>query len=357
MRYEPALDGLRAIAVAAIVLHHFFTPALPGGWAGADLFFVLSGYLITAVLQQERTASGHVSLKNFYIRRMLRLLPAFYLLLAFMLALTFCMASPAAGLVSIAVSGAYLMNWVRAFDLVSPGLLGHTWTLATEEQFYLLWPLVVLRVPPRLLVRGIPAALAGMIAWRLALVGDGAEVTRTYHGLDTHSEALLLGCLIAVLKARHPGPLLLRGTAAIPAVFLMGFAATARIAAPFTQTAGLSLAAIMAAWLILAVIESDALKTALAARPLVFTGQISYGWYLWHYPLLNIGEQLAGGSGKIGLATKLAIMAGSYLVAVLSWRLVEQPFLRLKQKFAPDRFREALEPEAGEIVLALRGVA
>jgi peptidoglycan/LPS O-acetylase OafA/YrhL len=313
---------------------------------GADLFFVLSGYLITSILQNEQAAAGSFSLKNFYIRRMLRLLPAFYLLLLVMLALTGLMAKPTAHLLSIAAASAYVMNWVRAFDLLSPGLLGHTWTLAAEEQFYLLWPLALLVIPRRRLVPCVAVAIAGEIAWRLVLVHQGAEVTRTYHGLDTHSEALLLGCLIALVKARRLGPLLPRGTIMIPAVFLVGFAATARVAAPLTQTAGLSLAALMAGWLILAVLESEAAKRALAWRPLVFTGQISYGWYLWHYPLFNIAELASGGSGNLGIAGTFAVIAGSCLVAVLSHRYVERPFMRLKDKFAADARASITMPEA-----------
>jgi peptidoglycan/LPS O-acetylase OafA/YrhL len=141
MSYEPALDGLRAVAIVAVMIYHANERLLPGGYLGVDLFFVLSGYLITRLLSEELSINGKVSFFDFYIRRFLRLTPALWTLLVFCVALAVASHRRVSSLVSVAIAATYLMNWNRAFHWASQGLLPHTWTLSIEEQFYLLWPL------------------------------------------------------------------------------------------------------------------------------------------------------------------------------------------------------------------------
>ena len=139
MRYEPSLDGLRAFSILSVVIYHLSEDSLPGGWSGVDTFFVLSGYLITRLLAGELVMNGEIQFLQFYIRRALRLGPALVCLLAFVVLLVLIFRDLNL-LRAAALSLIYMMNWNRAFDWFPPTLLGHTWSLSMEEQFYLLWP-------------------------------------------------------------------------------------------------------------------------------------------------------------------------------------------------------------------------
>src|SRR5579863_5969454 len=181
--YTPALDGLRAIAVIAVVFYHAWGRRVPGGWMGVDIFFVLSGYLITTIMIGEIRANKTVNLKSFYIRRWLRLTPAFSALLLALLLESLISHNVIKNLESIAISAAYLMNWNRAFEWLPERSLGHTWSLAMEEQFYLIWPLFLLHIfklrnAEKLLI----FAIIVVVGWRIALVCDGAK--RKEHTMD-----------------------------------------------------------------------------------------------------------------------------------------------------------------------------
>src|SRR5437764_8189485 len=144
LTYRPALDGLRGVAIIGVFAHHARVPFLAGGFIGVDVFFVLSGFLITALLLQEAEETRRISLRAFYIRRALRLLPALAVLLGALLLVprAFGMMRTDAALVST-VSALYASNWVRAFGVLDLEVVSHTWSLSIEEQFYLLWPPVV----------------------------------------------------------------------------------------------------------------------------------------------------------------------------------------------------------------------
>lgn len=321
---------MRAVAVTAVVAYHA-TPWLPGGWAGVDVFFVLSGFLITSLLARELAATGSIALRNFYLRRALRLAPAFAAVLLASLAAALLLPPPRAdNLRAILISATYLMNWNRALGLAPVGWLGHTWSLATEEQFYLLWPAALLWLRGRRPIISIMALLVVLTTWRCALVAAGADAERTYNGFDTHADALLIGCLLAVVPLsaafrRRAARLVPLPLAAAAAILLM-----LRLPTPFTQSAGLLLTALVAAWLTVAALHGGWFKSILSLAPLRYTGRISYGWYLWHYPVVLLGY--AHLPHVRGLGALLVL--GSYGAAAASYQFVEKPFLRLKHRFA-----------------------
>lgn len=330
MKYDPALDGLRALAVGAVVIYHVDDALLPGGWAGVDVFFVLSGFLITSILQRELDQTGTINLMRFYLRRALRLTPALALLLiAAVIAGAFLHEFRRAVGASL-FAATYTMNWNRAFGWGPQWALGHTWSLAMEEQFYLLWPALLLLLPRK---SQLPSALIFtiiIVAWRCHLAYAGADAERTYNGFDTHADALLIGCLIRFIgePRRLPG---------LPAISAAALAAIAAIFAVMplhsilSQSLGLSVAALVSALLIICARREGWLRSIFLWRPLVFTGRISYGFYLWHYPLLLLMKPL--------LPKSLALLPVplAYLLAIISFYTVEAYFQRMKDRLDKNR--------------------
>ena len=340
MRYEPSLDGLRALSILSVVFYHISESFMPGGWAGVDTFFVLSGYLITRLLAKEIAETGTIRFGRFYIRRVLRLGPALGCLLAFIVFAALC--TPFSEhrvefLQQAVLSLVYMMNWSRAFAWFPPGVLGHTWSLSMEEQFYLLWPAALF-----LLKRGRPVlwltlTLVVVTTWRVFLASTGADTERTYSGFDTHSDGLLLGCVIALLPRLH-----LRAAASksivIPFAGLLSIYLFLPFQTYFAQTAGLTISAVLSAWIILALEQDNWLKKLLSVTPLVYTGRLSYGWYLWHFPIIRMARyalqrlHLSANGGEDWLGFNCALIVVSYGVAVLSFEFIETPFLRLKNR-------------------------
>ena len=229
--YRPQLDGVRALAVLAVVGFHASITGVQGGYLGVEPFFVLSGFLITTLLAQEWAGTGTIRLSAFYARRALRLLPALAVFLA--AALLYALLRPDA----VEVQGfyrdffatiAYVANWSMALqDQFETHLLSHTWTLAVEEQFYLLWPpllVLLLRLRDRRVAFAMACAGAvGLTAWRVALYRNGASLPRVAWALDTRVSALLLGAAIglaAVLGWLPTSRWLARLTGAVGAAWL-----------------------------------------------------------------------------------------------------------------------------------------
>lgn len=197
--YVPALDGLRAVAVLVVLISHAWGKVLPGGWVGVEVFFVLSGYLITSILLAERDRTGRFCFGRFYRRRALRLLPA--LGAALVLAITLAAVTPLAATTNhqALATAVNVGNW-RLASGADGGLLGHTWSLSIEEQFYLAWPIllfVLLRLGGRRLALGAALAGVGLILAERFVVDGSAAYFRT----DTHGDGLLLGCAIALAAA------------------------------------------------------------------------------------------------------------------------------------------------------------
>jgi peptidoglycan/LPS O-acetylase OafA/YrhL len=338
--YRPSLDGLRAFAVLLVFGVHTHPRLVPAGSIGVDIFFVLSGFLITTLLVEELDRRGRISIGRFYIRRALRLLPALFALLAAVALWALLVAAPdtrRSALREILAAGSYTRNltwWAH-----TPGtLLGHTWSLALEEQFYLVWPLLLtLCLRPRRSSRWLAFAFVGAFVVLSLLrtahvVGPGA----LFIG---RPEALLLGAALGLLRrdfgglwtsaaaARKAGPAALGGVAALVAIAAWD---------PGDDVFGIgySLAALAAALLIYGLVTSNegGLGQAFAWKPAVALGRISYGFYLWHLPILRwTDDRLVGATAivRIGLGFALASAA-----SLASYRLIEQPALRLKSRFA-----------------------
>jgi peptidoglycan/LPS O-acetylase OafA/YrhL len=320
--YVPALDGLRGVAIALVVVYH--AGLLPGGFLGVDLFFVLSGFLITTLLLEEHAASGVISLRRFYVRRARRLLPALLALLA-LLTIGAVTSSPVntALLGDIGWTLAYAANIVRAtgHHFLTP--LTTMWSLAEEEQFYFLWPGILIaclaRFTPRRIGWALFAVACAVSAWRVTLTLSGASTQRIVFSPDSHFDPLLIGCALAFLCRARPrlpvawpvaGPLL----AAVVALAVSG--------SRFSLLAGYSLAGLACAGLV-----SDAAAgraRALAWQPLVWLGKISYSLYIWQ----ALAFALAYASNR-PLPIFLPLAVG---LAWLSYRYVEEPFRRATRR-------------------------
>ncbi len=318
--YVPALNGLRGIAILGVLGVHLF--GLSGGFYGVDLFFVLSGFLITTLLLEEHDRTGLVSLRAFYIRRARRLLPALGAVLILIAVVGPMFYSP--GLVaSIVASGLYAANIVRGFghsDFLAATPAAHLWSLAQEEQFYVLWPIALLALRRRLTERRVMTLLAAgfvaLVLYRAALAGAGAGWHRLYYAPDTHMDGLVLGCLLAYARRR--------GLTTVSAV--TGCVAGALVVAAFilgAQTVpwsvgGLPVVEVAAAALVLAALSPGPVRAVLSARPLVWIGALSYSLYLWQIPAM----WLTGWNDRWGA---LALTAA---LTLISYYVIERPFRR-----------------------------
>ena len=376
--YSPGLDGLRAFAVVAVLLYHAGLAWFPGGFLGVEVFFVISGYLITALLLSEWHQRGRIDLKGFWLRRARRLLPALYLVLV--VTLTFAVVflpGEVARLRGDAIAAfAYVTNWYLVFGHESyfesvgrPSLLKHLWSLAIEEQFYLLWPPVLaaglglgaLRWRRR---RALILALAGAASSALLmaiLYQPELDPSRIYFGTDTRATGLLLGAALAFVwvpgrstaetddasatkprrlyRVRRRGRLRRRWRWAVPALLdIAGLAALGGLVwfclwlgeyQPFLYRGGFACVALTTVVVITAVVDP---RTRLGANllgwgPLRWIGLRSYGIYLWHWPVFMVTRpQLdlpIDGWPLLGLR-----LAATIVLAHLSYHYVETPIRR-----------------------------
>ena len=311
--YRPALDGLRGIAVLLVMGYHFFVPGFGGGgYVGVTMFFVLSGFLITAGLVKERAASGRTNVVAFYGRRARRLLPALIALVVIVLLLGVGRLDEVAP--NVAAATLYYANWAQQADPISLEHLSHTWSLAVEEQFYLVWPW--------LLIATLRRRWTAYVAGAIALIAVAARSAGVHLAELERLDALMIGCLLAMAAtAGHlrfiPG-----------ALGWLGIVALAALAA-VSHGPGweLTLGAAATAVLIAALERPGTLARLFAWRPLVATGRISYGLYLWHFAM---GWQLwpyIGGWHWLPAALLLTTI--SFGFAAASWRYVERPAMRL----------------------------
>jgi peptidoglycan/LPS O-acetylase OafA/YrhL len=350
--YRPELDGVRAIAILLVMAHHLEPERFSGGFLGVDVFFVLSGFLITTLLIEEWEAGGAISLPRFYLRRALRLLPALIVLLCvFTLRSLHAGTRPAFVLAVDAVVLFYVANLVRAFwGYQTLGPLAHTWSLSIEEQFYVWWPISLKALLGRdtsraTIFRVAAAGLAAAAAYRavlgLMLVNCGA-VPGALTALDTRADALLAGCLVGLGSSWG---ILAPGTRALNIACRFAPVAALSIAAAFLfavhDTApillGGSTAIALAVAVCLAALVNAPPRWALRClriAPVAWTGRLSYSLYLWHWPLYQwLGPDVVSFPVPYALP-----VSASFLAAALSHYLVERPALRLKRRLsAPGR--------------------
>lgn len=333
--YQPALDGLRAVAISAVVLYHAERTVFPGGWIGVDVFFALSGFLITSLLVQEMARTRNIDVWRFYARRAVRVWPAFAALIVFSIVFATCLQTAYSNLNATLVAATYTMNWNRAFDVFPEGWLGHTWAVAEEQQFYLVWPAILLFIGFRNPARWLIAAIAAAVAWRIALIVSGESFERIYNGLDTHADPLLIGAALAFVPLTPTFTKNVKRLALAPIVVLAALILFARETSVFSQTIGYSATAGAATWVIVLVLTHHRLWAILSSAPFRYTGRISYSWYLWHFPILKIGYAHIGHFTGAGLF--LCLLA--YPVAMASYHFVEKPALRFKARIEPTKER------------------
>jgi len=361
-RHLPALDGLRALAILGVMAYHLGLGWAAGGYLGVDLFFVLSGFLITSLLLEEWCESARIRLGAFWGRRARRLFPA--LLIVLMAVSVYAVvngrfSTPSTGGAAIDLSGLrgdglstlfYFANWHAIYvhqsyftQFSTPSPLQHTWSLAIEEQFYLVWPLVIVlllrwarrswrRVGTGLCVVGALASAAAMAA----LYHAGSDPSRVYYGTDTRAFDLLVGAGLAMLcagrvqpgqRARSALHVVAPAAVVVLAVFWVS-AGTAGMPTSFMFRGGFLLCALLAALVIAdaRLVEPGPLGRLLAFRPLRWIGMISYGLYLWHWPIIVYLDQAR--TGLSGATLDVARIGLTFALSTLSYYLVELPIRR-----------------------------
>jgi peptidoglycan/LPS O-acetylase OafA/YrhL/lysophospholipase L1-like esterase len=349
-RYMPGLDGLRAIAVLAVIAYHLNPAWAPGGLLGVGVFFTLSGYLITDLLLGQREATGRLQLGDFWLRRARRLLPALFLMLAVVMAwVTLLDRSLLAGLRGdVLAAVGYVSNWwniVREASYFArfgpPPPLDHLWSLAVEEQFYLIWPWLLwlgLRyVPGRYTLAGLTLAGAALSAFAMALIYQpGVDPTRVYEGTDTRAFGLLIGAALAMVwpsrelradSIDHRGRLLLDGAAVVGLVVIGILIWQTSEYSPFLYKGGIVLLSVATALVLTALVHPASwLGVAVGWRPLRWIGVRSYGIYLWHYPIIVLAAP--GLQQRASLSFEALQVVATIVVAALSWQFFEEPIRR-----------------------------
>jgi peptidoglycan/LPS O-acetylase OafA/YrhL len=343
LRHRPALDGIRAVSLVAIIVYHA-TEKLPGGFIAVDIFFVLSGYLITSILVREHAAIGRVRLGRFWARRARRLLPAVMVLVlvcAIEIHRSDEISTWALRQSDLLSTLFYYANWhfIATDESYFAGFLGaspvrHTWTLAIEEQFYIVWPLLVLCAYRLLRGRGLMVVVvAGTFASALAmaLLYDPQNPSRAYFGTDTRANALLVGAALALLLHHRPQCLtsaraltLARWAGAPVAIaVLVAFALASDQGAGYYQGGALAFELVVALGLF--VVEAHPrgwLGRALSFGPLAWIGVISYGLYLWHWPVIVWMGDTMPNHGHLRKVVELVVMLAA---ACVSYYVVERP--------------------------------
>lgn len=336
LNYMPALDGLRAVAVLLVFLEHAFPEVGFPGSIGVDVFFVISGFLITRIILTQHS-SGSFSLKRFYLNRLVRLYPALLVMVGFFgiawftLGLTFGRVASYSGAAVL-----YVSNLVVSFTDASMGHLRHTWSLALEEQFYLVWPLVLLFVlarrwsNPQIALLAFGGAAVSLLAWFMLPGQPYSPVT--------HASGILIGCAVAcmVQGRKHLNA---------PAAYVSALVIAAVMLLEYLDITGrewtMPVVVICSPWIVLhAAFGKGWMVRALSSPWLVYVGAVSYAVYLWHYPVIYALNNLTNFGEPVVAVIALVV---TFAAAELSRRLVEQPAAKLKQ-YVARRSQAGLSP-------------
>jgi peptidoglycan/LPS O-acetylase OafA/YrhL len=348
--FRPDIEGMRAIAIVAVLLCHAGIPFASGGYVGVDVFFVISGFLITRLLLNELGRRGSISLRGFYARRIKRLLPLSAVLLVTVAILTTLILSPVRAVEvagDLIASAFYVANWHFAAESVdyfaqdieaSP--VRHLWSLAIEEQFYLVWPTLILGVAwfAERRVRNVRALLAGTFAFVFAaslaygIYQTAAEPNAAYFSTFGRAWELALGALLAVIGAvampRVAATLLAWAGVAAIAFAVLAFDETTAFPGTAALIPTLGAAALILAGGTLYQHTKGTPIGLLSTAPARYVGRISYSWYLWHWPFLVFAAALWG---PLSVAAGIAVVAASWIPTAITHQLVEEPFRRSKK--------------------------
>ncbi|HDX9577220.1 TPA: acetyltransferase [Bacillus pseudomycoides] len=375
-RYIAGLDSLRGLAILGVILYHINFNWLPGGFLGVTVFFVLSGYLITDILVVEWKRTGRIDLKDFWLRRARRLLPGMLVMLVITLAWVTISHSSLLGKMrgdSVAALF-YFSNWwyiyhklsyFESFATVSP--LNHFWSLAVEEQFYVVWPIIIglglfyVKKQSRLTLFIFLGAIASAIAMAMIYV-PGADPSRVYYGTDTRAFSLLIGAALAFIwpSSRLAGKIIpkarlvldvIGGIALI--VILVMFWKTNQYD-PFLYRGGMFLLSIATAILVANLAHpASRISVFLRFRPLRWMGVRSYGIYLWHYPIITLTNP-QGNAGEFHLIRAIFQFFLILFMAQMSWKFIENPIRKGALKnFRLQNYRIRNLALGGKFVLAL----
>jgi peptidoglycan/LPS O-acetylase OafA/YrhL len=351
--YRPDIDGLRAIAVVAVIAFHANARLLPGGFAGVDIFFVISGYLISSILFRELD-KGTFSFRDFYARRIKRILPAYIVVALFTLIVSSWLLIPNDYIfytTSLAASWAFASNIF--FSMLSWGYFGarteefpllHTWSLSIEEQFYFVYPILLILLS-RYMKRRIMATLFVLAVVFVAISQWNTGQVKTYFLLTARAHELIAGALAFLIGQRYP----IRSTVAANALAMIGM--TMMIASLFLLTRGVPFPGVNSlypcvgvALVMYACGRENIVTRLLTSRTLVFIGLISYSLYLWHWPIFVFlrYRDIEMSSGVVVAAVALA-----FALAVLTWKFVENPIrhnrkIEFKQAFLQIYFVPAM---------------
>jgi peptidoglycan/LPS O-acetylase OafA/YrhL len=341
--YRPSLDGLRAVAVLAVMSWHYVLPGVKGGFLGVDIFFVLSGFLITRLLVEEWELTSRIHLGRFYLRRMLRLFPALFLVLLVTL--------PIVPRIWTGYALLYVTNWGILAGKLNSCAIMQLWSLSVEEQFYLVWPplllgLLALKVPRRAIGAVVFLLAASSAAFKIVGWQDIDSWSRFYFGSDARADELLVGCGLALFMSWSTVPQrtwFRRAVqvATIPALLWLGYliVASAVYWRLLYQQAGLTLAALATCILILQCLIAPVpgVRSFLAWPPLVVIGRMSYGLYLWHTPVAWVTDARHYDwvpilSRPVQFIVRVLL---TFAIAGASYRFLELPLLKLKHRFSP----------------------
>jgi peptidoglycan/LPS O-acetylase OafA/YrhL len=333
--FRTDVEGLRALAIGIVLLAHAGVGFAAGGYVGVDVFFVISGFLITRLLVRELDRTGGVSLPRFYARRVKRLMPQALTAIVTVALVSRLLLSPLeadAVMGDVMAAGVYAMNWhlsAQAVDYFASGAadgpLDHFWSLAVEEQFYLVWPLPLLVLGRRWIVPALCAIAAVSLLHAVRRVGSAPD--HAYFSTAARAWELALGGLLAMaLRERRLGPRTAAGAAwggcAAIAFATLTFGAGTAVPALPALTPALGAAALVAA-------GTSAVAAAptrvLGLRPVRFVGRVSYAWYVWHWPVLIYAAAVAG---PLSVWAGLAATAASFVPAIATHRWIEEPIRR-----------------------------
>ena len=354
----PALDGVRAIAVFLVIVYHFGFAQVPGGH-GVMMFFVLSGFLITWLLLRENERDGNISLKGFYARRILRIFPAFYVY--WLLAIAYPLATGKQAPWPHAWSAFfYVSNYYSALHRQVEDSFSHTWSLAIEEQFYLLWPVLFILWRRNLtrMTTGLVTIIGAVWIYRAALcLVFNADQSYIYSATDTRFDHLMIGCLLAVLIKRGALKPFWERTcahAALPLVTIALLSASIFLGGAYVyryrDVVGFALEPLLIAVLIVQFVNLSAtpLWSWLDSRAVGFLGRISYPLYLYQQITLYPARRILAAYPvivQLGAAICLTI-----IMATISYYVVERPFLKLKNRRAKARERKMGQgSESGQV--------